>query len=424
MLTAGALMLIGVAWSARAAARGIGAAGLILLALGVAAARLSSAPPPPAFLAVNAGLMALGICVCVVAVGLDGWRPRGIGLIGHLAALAGAALGSVEVAPLVREAGAGRTAAAIAAMALVAWGWAWIGRRPLRSGARRPGEAGPAEQERIRLVGLVTLLLGALAVGLSGHIGLLLTGAMASGWGAWAAMPAAIRPRPYAPVLLAGLLGAALWLLASIAGPEGLAIAAIPSLPLSPAAERLVGLLLVGSAWILSGLWPWRQPAGGALTAPVGVWLLLRLGVAAVPAGLAHWRAGLFPLLVLGIWQAAFVRRVSTVAAGAALLGAASLDPAGLAGAGWLLAAAAALEVWPSAATGETGRARMMRVGIGLAAGWGTLGALTGGLRAEVTYTVLAAAGAAAVLSWRARSIPGPGRCVDPSPGRVHIAPR
>jgi hypothetical protein len=259
----------------------------------------------------------------------------------------------------------------------------------------------------MRWPGLVMVVLGAFAGGSGGHIAVLLVGAAAAGWGAWLALPRAGRPRPYAPVLLVALLGGALWLLSAIAAPEGLALSAIPSLPLSLAAERLVGLLLAGAAWLLSGLWPWRQPAMGALTAPIGVWLVVRLGLPAVPAGMEHWRAALVPLAVVGLWHAAITRRLPSIAVGAAMIGTASLDPAGIAGAGWLLASAIGLELWYLVGGGAPRVAPLVRALLAVLAGWGTLGVLTGGLRTEVVYTVIAAAGAAAGLAGR-RDSPAP----------------
>jgi hypothetical protein len=261
-----------------------------------------------------------------------------------------------------------------------------------------------------------------LAVAAGGNIGMFLIGAAASGWGAWLAMPRSVRPRPYAPVLVLALLGAALWLLDTIAGPEGLALSASPSLPLSSAAERLGGLLLAGAAWVLSGLWPWRQPAGGALTAPIGAWLVVRLGLPAVPAGLEHWRPALFPLLVIGIWYAALARRTTSLAAGGALLGVATLDPGGIGGAGWLLASAIALELWHLRGRADSSRAPLVRAGLALLAGWGVLGVLSGGLRTEVVYTVLAAAGAGAGLAgrpWSANPPAEQGALTPPPAGSI-----
>jgi hypothetical protein len=417
LLTAVALLLAGVAWLEDGPARRMGAAGLLALGVGVAASTVPAvAPRPPAFLAVNAGLLGVGIAVCLAALALGGWRARGAGLIGPLAGGAGGLLVAVEVGRSVAQAGVGRGLVVAMVVAAVGAGWAWLRRAVLDDVIRRR-EPPHAPASAARWPGLLVLVLGALAVGAGGHIGGLLVGAAASAWGAWLALPRSARPRPYAPVLVLALLGAALWLLGTIAGPEGLALSAIPSLPLSPAAERLAALLLAGAAWILSGLWPWRHPADGALTAPIAVWLLLRLGLPAVPAGLEHWRPALFPLLVVGIWYAALTRRTSPLAVGGALLGVASLDPVGIAGAGWLLASAIALELWQLRGRADASAAApLVRAGLALLAGWGALGALTGGLRTEVVYTVLAAAGAAAGLAGGPRSAGAPAAPVALTP--------
>lgn len=411
MLTAVTLLLAGVAWLEDGPARRMGAAGLLALGVGIAASRVPEvAPSPPAFQAVNAGLLGLGIAVCLAALALSGWRARGAGLIGPLAGGAGGLLAAVEVGRSVVQAGVvGRGLVVAVALAAVGAGWAWLGSTARLGDAIRRPDPAPVPASAARWPGLLLLVLGALAVGAGGHIGVLLIGAVASGWGAWLALPRSVRPRPYGPALVLALLGAALWLLGTIAGPEGLALSAVPSLPLSPAAERLAALLLAGAAWVLSGLWPWRQPADGALTAPIGAWLLLRLGLPAVPAGLEHWRPALFPLLVAGIWYAALTRRTTSLAAGGALVGVASLDPAGIAGAGWLLASAIALELWHLRGRAEASAAApLVRAGLALLAGWGTLGVLSGGLRTEVVYTVLAAAGAAAGLAGGPRSVRAP----------------
>jgi hypothetical protein len=400
MLTAWALLLAGVAWLEDGPTRRMGAAGLLVLGMGIAASRVPAAVPPPrTFLAVNAGLLGLGIVVCLAALARSGWRARGAGLIGPLAGGSGGLLVAVEVGRSLMPAGVGR-ALVVAALVAVGVGWAWLDGRARPANNIRRREPAPPAAPAARCPGLLLLVLGALAVGVGGHIGVLLIGAAVSGWGAWLALPRSVRPRPYAPMLLLALLGVALWLMSTIAGPEGLALSALPSLPLSPAAERLAALLLAGAIWILSGLWPWRQPADGALTAPIGAWLLVRLGLPAVPAGLEHWRPALFPLLVVGIWYAGLSRRSTSVAAGGAVLGLASLEPHGIAGAGWLLASAIALELWRLRGRPEADpAARLIRAGVALFAGWGALGVLTGGLRTEVVYTVLAAAGAAAGLA-------------------------
>lgn len=261
-----------------------------------------------------------------------------------------------------------------------------------------PLSPGPAPVAAPALLGVV---LGTGLVVLTPHLGLVFTGVAVTGWSAWLLRRGAelSAPAPLAPALTL-LLIPAFWFLATIAGPESLAVANLAALPVSPAAERLLAPVLLLVTWALGGLWPLQGQIAGPLAAPAGAILLHRIGLALVPAGLAHWRAAFFPLLVVGIWHAALTRRLAGVAVGAGLLGIASLDPDGIAGGGWLLATAAALEALRRAGTGS----RLARVPLVLAATWGGIQAATGGLRAEVVYTVLAVAGAGWAITARAPS--------------------
>ena len=397
MVIAAALLAAGIATLEEGPARRLGAAGLVALALGIAASGLPAPSSARGFLAVNAGLILLGTTASVAALVLAARQARGAGLLGPLVGAAGGVLALADVARAAARAGWMSAAVAIA-LGLVAGGWVWLRRRAVRGATARGHPPGLDP----RWPGLLLVAVGALAAGLGRHIGVLLTGAAINAWGAWLVLPRTSRPLPYAPVALLGVLAATLWLLAAIAGPEGLALAAIPSLPLSVAAERLVALLLAAAAWILSGLVPWRQPAGGALTAQVACWMLVRLGIPAVPAGLEHWRPALFPLAVVSIWSAGLAGRLSSVAVAGAVIGVASLEPAAIRGAGLLLAAAVALEARLVAPP-------LLRAGAAAAAAWGAIGVLGGGLRAEVVYTVVACIGAAVALTPPAgRSIFGP----------------
>ena len=64
------------------------------------------------------------------------------------------------------------------------------------------------------------------------------------------------------------LLLPAWWLMATIAGPVGLGVAALPAVPFSPAAERLLAIPSLIAAWAVAGLWPLHRQAarsaGGA----------------------------------------------------------------------------------------------------------------------------------------------------------------
>ena len=420
MLTAAALFVAGVALLENHRLRRLGAAGATALALGIAAARLpAAASAPPAFLAVNAGLQLLGAAVCLTAVAWGGRGTRGLELVGPVVGLAGAALAGATLIPLV--AASPSSVAVAGTVGALGAGWSVVHRRLAAKVRARPAAAPAEAGHDLGTVPPILVVLSALVVGFGGHIGLVLAGAATSGVAAWLCFPPPRRPRPWAPVLAFVLLGATLWLLATVAGPEGLALAAIPALPLSPAAERLAGLLLAGAAWALSGLWPLRQPAEGVLTAPVGILVLLRLGLPAVPAGLEHWRAAIFPVVLIGMWHAALGRRLSSLATGGALLGAATLHPDGMAGAGWLLASAIALQLLTRVRRGASDTASpLLRVSLAPAAAWGAIEVLGSGLRTEAVYTVLAAVAVAVGLGVPPALTPPPGRSILP---RDEISP-
>ncbi|HEX6105032.1 MAG TPA: hypothetical protein VFZ26_05570 [Gemmatimonadales bacterium] len=393
MMAGAAVLVAGVALTDDMPARRVGAAGLVALGLGLAALQATEgAPGPGRFLLFNTGLLALGTALGVGAAVLGMARARGRARAGPVLLPVGIGLLTIDLVPFVAQAGALGSIAVAGGIAAVAAAGARLGRGAgdiLRRHAQAtlPATASPAA--------LAALALGALLVGAAGHIAAVIAGAMACGWAAWLSVPSPARPHPVAPTLVFLLLATAFWLVATIAGPEGLSLAAIPWLPLSPAAERLLALPILASAWVLSGQWPFRQPAGGALTGPVGGVMLVRLGTA-VPAGLAHWQAAVFPLLVLGIWHAALTRRLTPLAVGGAMLGVVSLDPRGHAGAGSLFLAAVAIELGrrlPGPAE------RLARIPIALAAAWGALNVAVAGLGTEVVYTVLASAGAALGLA-------------------------
>lgn len=238
-------------------------------------------------------------------------------------------------------------------------------------------------------------VLGTGVVAFGPHLAVVFAGAMLTAWSAWVLeRGSGLAGRlPLAPALTL-LLVPLYWLLDTIAGPESLAIRALPQIPMSPAAERLAapGLLVV--SWALSGLWPFHRQLPGALTAPACGLLLYRVGLEVMPDGLAHWRPAAFPVLVVGIWHAALGGRPELLAVGGGLLGLASLNDDGIAGAAWLLAAGVGLEVLRRTRVDS----KAARVIVAVLAAWGGFEAATGGLRAEVVYTVLAAAGVAVAL--------------------------
>ncbi|HUF35309.1 MAG TPA: hypothetical protein VMN37_05120 [Gemmatimonadales bacterium] len=407
-MTGAALLLGGIALIADAGRRRLGALGLVALGLATAAAGLApGVPAPPGFLAINAGLGLLGGLLCLTPLAAAGRRARGLEVAGPVLGVVGWLLAARELFPLVVRAGPPATVAAAATIAAAGWAASRLGRRTGVGEAIRRRDPGVPRAEAP--FALAAVALGTAAAGLGGHIALVVTGAMIAAWAGWLAIPRGTRPRPVAPLLVVLLLGPALWLLATIAGPEGLRLSAIPLLPLSPAAERLIAPLLLAGAWALCGLWPLRQPAGGALTAPAGALLLIRLAVPAVPSGLEHWRAAAFPIVLLGLWYAAVTRRHTALLVGSALLGIASLQHEGGVAAGWLLASAAALEAMRAASRVRPGLPHAVpRALIAVAAGWGAIGVLRAGLETEVVYTVAAAGAAALALGGRPALTPPP----------------
>lgn len=245
---------------------------------------------------------------------------------------------------------------------------------------------------------MLGVVAGTLLAAIGYHLALVCAGAIVTAWSGWLLQGSARVRYPVGPALTLILLPA-FYLLRTIAGPVGLAMPALREVPLSPAAEQLVSPAVLLVAYVLGGLWPFHRHVPGAWTASAGALLLFRVGWSAFPSGLAHWQTAVFPLLALGMWHAAWTRRLSLVAVGGALLGVASLDPRGLAGAPWLLAAAIALEL-------PLHRRGLIAAGLGA---WGGIEVATGGLRTETVYTVLAAAAVAvALIPPTGRSIFGP----------------
>lgn len=327
--------------------RRLGGVGLVGLGLGLAARQASGPSGPPGFLAINGGLMLLGALTVGVAFA-GAWRDR---------------------------------------------------QEPRRQREIRAPEFNYLMGARLSGYAVGT---GAAAVG--PHVAAVFGGAALAAWCGWGLRrgPEGTVRLPVAPALVTGLLLAAYWFLATIAGPEGLALSAVPSLPLSPAAERLLALVLLLLMWLLAGLPPFHSQGLGTLTAPLALALLVRVALPATPSGLEHWQPAAFPVVAIGVWVAAAKQRLSLLAIAGAMLGLASLDRHAILGAAALLGSAVGLELCDSWKGERQGWVPAMAVAAAAAgAGWGSLAVATGGLRAEVVYTVLAAAGAALGLSRR-----------------------
>ncbi len=233
------------------------------------------------------------------------------------------------------------------------------------------------------------MLVGLAAAALGPHLSVVLLGVIV---GAWAAHMRVRQNLPLGALLATATLVPAYALLATIAGPDGLWIATLPLVPLSPAAESLLAPALLLAGWGIAGLWPLHRQAGGVLSALLGVLLMTRVGVSLCPNGIEQWRPLLAPILVVGIWHGAARSRWSVVAIGAAWVGLLSVAPVGIVGAAALLAAALAVEL-PGMLRPSPGATRAAAA-IGTTLGSiGGLLVLEAGLGTEVVYTALAAAG-------------------------------
>jgi hypothetical protein len=399
-------MLVGAALVSAPRARSAGALGAMAAGLALAALRAAAPSPvrldrtslsalPGGFVSVDAALVTLAVVLAVLAlveVGRRDRTPESLAGAGALAAGALAIAWSGRALPLAAPPGSLATALVVIAGAgtlLVLTG------RRVRLPRRRESVTA---RPRSAVAGLA---LGALAVAAGPHLAAVFLGVVAAGWSGWLLRRAGGGSKvPVAPGLTL-LLVPAYWLLATIAGPEGLRIGGLGQLPLSPAAELLLAPALLLAAWSLSGLWPLQRQQPGPLTAAVGVLLLVRVALPAVPDGMEHWRALVMPIIVIGLWHAALGGRWSHVAVAMAWVGAISPGRTGPAGAGLLLAGGLTLELAARLGAAHPRRATPARVAAALAAGWGALLAVDSSLHGEVVYTVLAVGGlVAAAGGW------------------------
>ncbi len=375
---------------------------LAALALAIAGLRADPASPailsveamaglPAGFRAVSAGL----VLVCLIGAGLvviaDG--RRGLWVAPGIIATAWAARGILASAAIGLSL---LSAAAIAVLAMLALGVGrlsrtrhWIARLDLRWLGH------PARARLPAHTVLILLLAGStLSTALGSHLAVVFAGAAGAAWLGWALNRPAGARWPIVPGILAVLLLAVYRFLGTVAGPEGLSMAGLGDLPVSPAAELLVAAVLLIVSWAMSGLWPLHRWAAAPLLAPAAMILFGRVALVAAPAGVEHWRALAIPLAMVALWHAGALRWGPGLAVGAAWLALVSAAPGGTVAAAWLLPSALALELVDAEREAETGVRRWGRALALLAAGWGGLLALEAGLHGEVVYTALAAVGA------------------------------
>jgi len=401
MIIPGLLLLAG-AVALPAAGRRLALVGAVPFLLGTAAQ--AARPGGDArTLAVNAGLMLLGVLLGVGAALVELRRdpraaaPGAVLLLGA----AGGALWSLGSA--IRAAGAWppvAIAVLIAGVAVVVYGIGrllGLGRRARGLDAAlfgRGAAAQPGKPVARSTVALAAVMLVGLAAAWAGPYVAIVFG------GAFAAVAAAERYRrpfgaPAAGVIVTAAFGVALaaayWLLATIAGPIGLSLERLAEIPLSPAAEVAVAIPIAITVWLAFALFPLHNLTPGFVGSIAGAAVWLRVGVPAVPNGLAHWQPLIAPLAVISIWYGAVAARPRLALRGLALLALASLAPDAARGALLLLAAAGALRI----------ELRAGRALAAILAGCGALFAFEAGLRAQVVYTLLAAAGLA-LAAWTA----------------------
>lgn len=395
LIVAGAALLPNV----RARATGV----LAAVAAGLAVAGLRAAPGgarEPGFAAAGAALLLVGALLGAAAA-VSGWRRGGSRLSGTAAVglLAGAATLLWGGRTLLRDAPALSTG--LAFVVVVAAGMILL----VPGRLARPG-GDPGVTAHRPLAGIAGLLAGGLAVLAGPHLSVVFLGCIVAAWAGYLLQRAAGGSAvPLAPALTLLLLPA-WWFMATVAGPEGLGIAALGSLPLSPAAEQLLAPILLLAAWALAGLWPLQRQMPGPLTAPIGALLVARVARPAVPDGLEHWRALAAPLVVAGIWHAALTGRLALLAIGLAWVGLLAPGGHGLAGAALLLAGALLLELARPFGAADPRRAVAVRLALGLATGCGALLAVEAALGGEVVYSVVAVAGivSAAGRAWGAQA--------------------
>ena len=366
------------------AAAGAVSAGLALAGLG-AGPEAPVTALPAGFLAVEGALLAVG-AVLAIAAGVVGIRPgRGSGrtqLGAAASALGGLGVG-LSAAPYLRF------AAPLALLAAVVT-TAGLGLILIRAGHRLGRSSGSSERFPASPKRLAAVTAGALLATVSPWVDPIFLGAMLTAAGGWAAAREnGPRRLPVAPALTLLVLIPAWWLMRTIAGPEGLATVSLPDLPWSPAAERLLGALLLLGAWSISGLWPLQRQQPAVLTAPMAALLMARVAIPAFPDGLEHWRALALPLGLIGLWHGVVTGSRGEALVGLAWIGLATATIPGQAGAGLLLVGALIFVL----AERVTARIEaVLRPIAALAVGAGALLVTEAGLGTEVVYTVSAVA--------------------------------
>ncbi|MGH7514785.1 MAG: hypothetical protein ACREOQ_17910 [Gemmatimonadales bacterium] len=393
------LIVLGVALLPAGRTRSLAACAAIGSGLALAGLRAGPAQPvatlPPGFVAVEGALLVIGGLLALTSALAALRSARTPANVVGSAALAGGGLG------VVLSGGRYLIAAPTGALLIAVIVIAGVGALLVAAG-RLVRAAVPQDRPQSPPIALALIGGGALLAAVSSSTGGVFVGCMLAAIGGWLiSRPSATRNLPVAPMVVLLLLLPAWRLMATIAGPEGLSIGALPDLPWSPAAERLLAPVLLLAAWVMSGLWPWHRQEPAALTAPVAALLVARVAIPAVPDGLDHWRALAFPLVMLGLWHGVLTRRRAESASGLAWVGLVTATPVGQAGGALVLLAGLALELAERLPARVKWAAPGVRAVATVVLSTGALLAIEGGLQTEVVYTVLAAAALVVGAGWQ-----------------------
>jgi hypothetical protein len=384
------LMVTGAALVPGVRSRATGA--LAATAGGLAIAGLRAGPvhaPDPGFVAADAALLLVGALLGGIAAAMAWRQDRSpLARAGSVGLLAGAGLMTWGGAGLMSAASQGSAVLVLLVVSGACMTVLFAGRVSGHGGGSAPASTPPRP-----VAGVAGLVAGTVAAAVGPHVSVVFLGAIVVAWAGYLLQRAAGGSRLAAAPALTLILLPAWWLMATIAGPEGLGLGSLATLPLSPAAERLLAPALLLAAWALAGLWPLHRQVPGPLTAPAGAFLIARVALPAVPDGLEHWRALAMPVVVAGIWHAALTGRLALLAVGLGWVALLAPGGQGLTGAALLLVGALLLELGRPIAGADPRRAAALRLGVGLASGCGGLLAVEAALHGEVVYSVLAVGG-------------------------------
>jgi hypothetical protein len=396
------LVLAGTALEPRSA-RKLAFLGLVSFALGLAAYAVSpgsddlgaiaaaAAASKDAFFVVNTALLLLGVALSLAAALIAIYRGPPISPGRALALLCLGAFGTWTLAPLTDKSGGWRPvlcAGVLVAAGLVT-GAAASRIRPVTAAPDRPRIAWPGVRSGSPYLG-VLFGLAILGIVTGQHVGLVFVGLwLAAGVDFLDRRPRQAARIPWL-VVVTLVLAPIWWFMGTVAGPEGLRLGALPEIPFSPAAERLVALALGLVAWSFLGLWPMGRVFPGGLLAPLGIALWLRVLSPGAPGGAQHWQPLFVPLGLLGLWGAAITRRGPAACNALAFIALASQAPGSIPAALILGATGLALEIAPSG-TPRSAAERLAWMLVVLALPFG----FEAGFRAQVIYTLLAGAGTA-----------------------------